>query len=298
VLGSDLGLLPVLADDAFGGRGEIVLQHRNLALERQHALPPALDPRPLELLVELGELELDADSVVFESWIRHGPGRTLHPLAGNASYAPRVRSAGFRVAIAAATGGAAGAAAAVVLPWQATVLTGWDVTASVFIVWVWISIATMESADTRAVAKSEDPEPLLADVLLLAASVGCLVGVGFAISKSHQLHGSPKGALVGLTVLSVVVSWAVVQTVFTLHYARIYYGEPDPDTGIDFNDPRQPAFSDFAYVAFTIGMTYQVSDTNLTSRTMRRTATAHALLSFLFGTFILAVTINVIASQL
>lgn len=209
-----------------------------------------------------------------------------------------MRSAAFRVGTAAVVGLLAGIAAAVAAPWQATVLTGWDVTAVVFLTWVWTSIVAMGSADTRAVAKSEDPEPLLADVLLLAASVGCLVGVGFAIAKSHELHGGGKAALIGLTVFSVVVSWAVVQTVFTLHYARIYYGEPAPDGGISFNDDRAPAFSDFAYVAFTIGMTYQVSDTNLTSRVMRRTALAHALLSFLFGTFILAVTINVIAGLL
>jgi uncharacterized membrane protein len=163
---------------------------------------------------------------------------------------------------------------------------------------VWASIVHMGSTETSAVAKSEDPGPLLADILLLAAGVGCLVGVGFALTKTHELDGGPKAAMVALTVLSVVVSWAVVQTVFTLRYARMYYGEPAPDGGIDFNDDAPPAFGDFAYLAFTIGMTYQVSDTSLTARPMRRTATAHALLSFLFGTFILAVTINVIAGLL
>jgi uncharacterized membrane protein len=89
-----------------------------------------------------------------------------------------------------------------------------------------------------------------------------------------------------------------VHTVFTLHYARIFYGDPEPDGGIDFGTTASPSFTDFAYVAFTVGMTYQVSDTNLTTQAMRRTALAHALLSFLFGTFILALTINVLAGSL
>lgn len=209
-----------------------------------------------------------------------------------------MRTAAFRVGVAAAGGVLTAVIGAFFLPWQADALAGWALTAVVFLAWVWRVIAGMPAADTRQLAKREDPSRLLADVLLLAASVGCLVGVGFALVKARQLHGGSEAALLVLTVVSVLLSWMVVHTVFTLHYARIFYGDPEPEGGIDFGTTSQPSFTDFAYVAFTVGMTYQVSDTNLTTAAMRRTALTHALLSFLFGTFILAVTINVLAGSL
>ncbi|MGH9277374.1 MAG: DUF1345 domain-containing protein, partial [Acidimicrobiales bacterium] len=93
----------------------------------------------------------------------------------------------------------------------------------------------------------------------------------------------------------IVLAWAVVHSVYTLRYARLYYQEGG---GIDFSQAADPDYRDFAYVAFTIGMTYQVSDTEVASRSIRHTVLRHALLSFVFGTAILAVTINVVASLL
>ena len=94
-----------------------------------------------------------------------------------------------------------------------------------------------------------------------------------------------------LCVLSIALSWAVVHTVFTLRYANEYCSEGG---GIEFGFDA-PTYADFAYFAFTVGMTYQVSDTGVTSRRIRRSVLRHALLSFLFGTVIVAVTINVVA---
>jgi uncharacterized membrane protein len=96
-------------------------------------------------------------------------------------------------------------------------------------------------------------------------------------------------------VLSVVLAWLMVQVVHMLHYARLFYGEGG---GVEFNERKDPDYRDFAYLAFTIGMTYQVSDTNLTSTSIRRTALRHALLSFVFGTSIIAIMINVVAGLL
>jgi uncharacterized membrane protein len=95
-----------------------------------------------------------------------------------------------------------------------------------------------------------------------------------------------------LGVLSVVLAWGVVHTVYTLRYADIYYRTGG---GIDFNDDPMPDYRDFAYLAFTIGMTYQVSDTSLQTKTIRRTALRHSLLSYLFGTAIIAVMVNIVA---
>jgi uncharacterized membrane protein len=114
--------------------------------------------------------------------------------------------------------------------------------------------------------------------------------VGYLLMAESSKGGNIAAAVVG--VLSVAASWFAVHTVFTLRYARLYY--TSPGKGMDFHD-GEPTYADFAYVAFTIGMTYQVSDTDLKSRTIRATALGHAMLSFLLGAIILAVTINLVA---
>jgi uncharacterized membrane protein len=112
--------------------------------------------------------------------------------------------------------------------------------------------------------------------------------------RAGGAHGGTKAYLLAIGLVSVVFSWFSVHTVFTLVYARLYYG--DEPGGIEFNEPDRPDYLDFAYLAFTIGMTFQVSDTNLTTKTIRRTALRHALVSYLFGAVILALAINIVAS--
>jgi uncharacterized membrane protein len=100
-----------------------------------------------------------------------------------------------------------------------------------------------------------------------------------------------EAAIVGI--LTVGASWFAVHTLFTVHYARLYYSD-DPG-GINFHDPQPPRFRDFAYLAYTIGMTYQVSDNEIQLTSIRATVLRHALLSYLLGAVVLAVTINLIA---
>ena len=104
--------------------------------------------------------------------------------------------------------------------------------------------------------------------------------------------GSSSLWRIGFGLISIVLSWAVVHTLYTLRYAALYYA--DQEGGIDFSSGR-PVFTDFAYLAFTIGMTYQVSDTTLKTSAIRKIALQHALLSFIFGTAIIATTINFVA---
>ena len=94
-------------------------------------------------------------------------------------------------------------------------------------------------------------------------------------------------------VVSILLSWSMVHTVFSLRYAAIYY-EGDPG-GVDFNEENAPCYTDFAYLSLTIGMTFQVSDTDLQTKRIRRAAIGHALLSYMFGALIIATTINLIA---
>lgn len=178
--------------------------------------------------------------------------------------------------------------------WTFAPLVGWDVAAIVLVIATWSTIWSMDAERTARLAVREEPGRAMTDLLLVAASVASLLGVGFVVVAGGNTHGAKGGFLVGLAVVTVVVSWSVVHTTFTLRYARLYY--TGPDGGIQFHAPDEepPCYSDFAYVAFTIGMTFQVSDTNLTSGVMRATALRHALLSYLFGVVIIAVMINVV----
>jgi len=173
-------------------------------------------------------------------------------------------------------------------------LAAWDTTALVYGLWVWLTILPMNADEARSHAVRENPGRALADVLLLAASIASLGAVAFLIVDAGSSTGSNKVIDIVLGLVSVVISWAVVHTTYTLNYARQYYG--NPEGGIDFNENAPPRYTDFAYVSFTIGMTFQVSDTNIQTKRIRATALKHALLSYLFGAVIIATTINTLAS--
>jgi uncharacterized membrane protein len=185
--------------------------------------------------------------------------------------------------------------ALVLAPWQVAVAIGWDVTAAAWVAWVLVTIGPRTAAETRDIALSEDGSRVARDTMLVGASVASLVGVVLVLLKAAPEHGAARSLLTALAALTVLLSWATVHLVFTLRYARLYYGGGG---GMDFHDDRPPDYRDFTYVAFTIGMTYQVSDTDLTSKQVRRTALRHALLSYLFGIAAIAVTINVVAGLL
>lgn len=178
--------------------------------------------------------------------------------------------------------------------WPFALVAGWAVAAASFTGWAWMAIWPMDATDTRAHATREDPSRTTTDLLLLAATMVSLIDVGYVLVRASHSHGSTRVWLAGLALISVALSWLVVHTLFTLRYALVYYrGTPG---GIDFNQSDPPRYSDFAYLAMSIGMTYQVSDTDLTTHPMRATALRHALLSFLFGSVILGTTINLIVS--
>lgn len=183
-------------------------------------------------------------------------------------------------------------AVAAVGPWWLVPLGGWTLGAVVFVTWMWCSIWPMDAGETARNARSEDPNRRLAEVILLSASLISLLALGLVLVRAGETAGLAKGLLVGSCVLSVVLAWAVVHTVYTLRYADLYYAEEAG--GIDFGH-EPPAYADFAYLAWTIGMTFQVSDTDVRSSAIRRTALRHALLSYMFGALIIATTINLIA---
>jgi len=201
-----------------------------------------------------------------------------------------------RVLLALAVGLASGVVAAILLPWQGAVLLGWDLAAILYIVRVWTRVLPMSASACSEDAVREDPSYALAESVILVAAIVELASVGLILIKVANAHGGMKAFLLTIGVISVVLAWGAVHTMFTLRYARIYY--TGTDGGVDFNEKSPPEYADFAYLAFTIGMTFQVSDTNLTSKAMRRTALRHALISYLFGAVIIGLIINVVASLL
>jgi len=202
-----------------------------------------------------------------------------------------------RVLSSAAIGIAAGMGLAFLTPWQFAVLAAWDIVALVMLSRVWLRVGRFSARETRTLATYEDDSRPLAELLLVSASVASLVGVAFGIVKAHQSERVLDFLLTSTSVFTVVLSWGLVHTVFTLRYAHQYY--TPPVGGIDFKSGAyEPDYRDFAYLAFTVGMTYQVSDTELNRTDIRRTVLRHALLSYLFGAVILALLVNVIASLL
>jgi uncharacterized membrane protein len=180
--------------------------------------------------------------------------------------------------------------------WPIAVSAAWGLAAAVIVSWVWAQVGPMDAEQTKEHARTEDFSRPTSDAAVLGACVGSLVAIGYTVLTAGNREGTTKLLLILLALSVVALSWLTVHTLFMLRYGDVYYG--DPVGGIDFNDDDPPSYRDFAYVAFTIGMTFQVSDTSLTSRAMRRVALRHALLSFVFGAVILALMVNSVASLL
>jgi uncharacterized membrane protein len=201
-----------------------------------------------------------------------------------------------RLLICVAVGLAVFAPVMVLSEWQVAVLVGWDSTALLFITMVWLSTRNKDSATTKSHATREDDSRVAADAVLVGASVASLVGVVFALLQAASSTGAAHTVIAAVAVASVVLSWSSVHAVYMLRYARLFYTDGG---GIDFHAGNyMPTYGDFLYVALTVGMTFQVSDTDLTAMTIRRAAIRHALLSYIFGVVVVAITINVVASLL
>jgi uncharacterized membrane protein len=202
-----------------------------------------------------------------------------------------------RRVITGAVGGLVAAGIAVVAgaSWSVAALCASDVAALVFVGWVWTTVMRADPAATARIARAEDASRVAAEAVLIAAGVASLLAVGFTLAQAGRSTAPDRGLLTALALASVALAWTSVHTVFLLRYARLYYSPPDG--GIDFGD-EAPAYLDFAYLALTIGMTFQVSDTDLTAKRIRRVALRHALLSYLFGTVIVAITVSSAAALL
>jgi uncharacterized membrane protein len=187
----------------------------------------------------------------------------------------------------------AGIVAGLFAGWGYAPLVGWTAAALTFCILTWVTTRGRDAAETAAMATRDDPSPTVTELLILMANLASLAAVGYVLVRASSAHGARQALLAALAVLSVAVSWALVHTLYMLRYAVLYYS--GTVGGIDFNQDELPRFMDFAYVAFTIGMTYQVSDTTLRSSQIRLAAFGHGLQAFVFGSMILATMVNLVA---
>ena len=212
--------------------------------------------------------------------------------------------ANTRVSVSTLIGLVAGVLVGLLLGWMYAAVIAFDVAALLFLVWTWAAVGRMDADQTAQHATREDPTRQTTRLIVLAACVASLGSVGYLLGRAAKEQGALQAAVAGLALGSVAVSWFVVHGLFTLHYAELYYGGGgDPAKpgagkagGIDFGLDTPPRYSDFAYLAFTVGMTYQLSDTPLTTRALRQSVLRHALLSYLFGALIIGASVNFVVS--
>ena len=165
------------------------------------------------------------------------------------------------------------------------VLVGIAATATIFVVVGWIVLWPMDAAATRHNASREEFRPGL---VVVAAAVGALDSIVVLLGRGASDTGHAATAFAG-----VFMTWAALHLMYATRYAYLYY--QGSEGGIDFNSDDRPAFRDFLYFSFNLGMTYQVSDTDVSSQTIRAVVLRHTLLSYVFGTAILATMVNLVA---
>jgi uncharacterized membrane protein len=176
--------------------------------------------------------------------------------------------------------------------WSYAPSLGWAAACVTYLVWVWSVTGSLSPADTASHAGREDSGRAASDALLLAATLASFGGVVLILLEAGSAQGILKEGIIAVALASIALSWLLVHTLFTLRYAFLYYRD---QAGVEFNEGTAPRYRDFAYLAFTVGMTFQVSDTNLSTQTMRSTVLRHAMISYLLGTIVLATAINLVA---
>jgi uncharacterized membrane protein len=228
---------------------------------------------------------------------QHPPNRYPHPSAGPkpGPHAPRrVHRAERSAALLVGIGGVVALAFGLLGAWSYALIGAWGAVSVTYLVGVWWHIRRLDGRQTADHATADDPGRRTMDLMLVIAALVSLADVIYVLAGSGASADGPAGADVLHAIggfVSVALSWAVIHTLFTLRYARLYHQR---GCGIEFHSDRLPSYLDFAYVAFTVGMTYQISDTDITRHRIRRDVLRHALLSYLFGTVILAAAVNLV----
>lgn len=177
-------------------------------------------------------------------------------------------------------------------------LLAWDVGTLGYLWLAWLVVSRADDDMTRVRAQQHDQNGYVIFLLVTTAASASVVAIGFLAGNLKDLAFWPRAGYLALTVAALLLSWLLIQTLFAFHYARLYYARPEPgkshQRGLKFPDEGEPDYLDFAYYAFVIGMTSQVSDVAVMARHMRRITLIHGVLAFVFNITILAMSINII----
>ncbi len=183
-----------------------------------------------------------------------------------------------------------------------TTMIVWDVFAFCYTVAGWVVFFLLSPTAIRNNAQKEDGSRLFVFFIIVVASFASMFTVLLLMltKASFSGQGNGFGLFLLVAISGMLLSWLMVHTTFSFHYAHMYYSDDDTDKkqhagGLEFPKEKQPDYLDFAYFSFVIGMTFQVSDVEISSRSIRRLALLQGLLSFGLNTFVVALTINLVA---
>lgn len=176
-----------------------------------------------------------------------------------------------------------------------SVLGGWDAGGVFLLVVSWARIATYDADRTATRAAADDPGRTAVYALVVLTSAASLLAATLLVGRARTAPAAETSLVLALCLATLALSWIVTHTAFTLRYAHLYYREDAEGVGgLDLPGGAPPCYLDFAYLAFTVGMCFQVSDVTVTSPQIRRTVLLHAVVSFVYNTAILAFVLNLI----
>uniref|UniRef100_A0A8H2PII5 DUF1345 domain-containing protein n=1 Tax=Mycolicibacterium mucogenicum DSM 44124 TaxID=1226753 RepID=A0A8H2PII5_MYCMU len=174
--------------------------------------------------------------------------------------------------------------------WPVGLLAVVIVTAASYVLWALVALWRMDPDQTKEHAGEADVDDEIGDLVLFLILTASLTSIGILLLSAND---ADKASYAGMSLAAILATWALLHTMYTARYARIYYD--DEPGGIDFNNPDvDPQYSDFYYFSFNLGMTYQVSDTDVTNSRIRAEVLRHCLFSYIYGTVIIACTINLV----
>ena len=184
--------------------------------------------------------------------------------------------------------------------WHTRIIFSWDAATIAYLSLAWAIIGFSDAQSTRAHALAQDTSGFIIFLFVLGAACASVVAIAFVVGTIREVPFYEKAWRLTLTIVALTSSWILIQTVFAFHYARRFYGDeklaPARAGGLDFPGAAAPHYLDFAYYAFVIGMTSQVSDVRTLSTRMRQLTLLHGVLAFIFNIAVLALSINIIAS--
>ena len=174
-------------------------------------------------------------------------------------------------------------------------IISWDAFGFMMILFNWITFFTVSSAEIREQSKEQDESRIIIFGLILVSAFSSLSSVFLLLTNKPTVYQ------IVIAVTGMLLAWILIHTIFAIRYAHLFYSNNKENKqqhagGLEFPEDPKPDFLDFAYFAFVVGMTFQVSDVQITSKRLRRICLMHGMISFIFNTFIVALTINVIAS--